>query len=78
VCGETRLNGFWKTSKSVHTGDEDIFDAAVLQFGEDGEPEFGPFALGHPHAQSFFLPLQINTQRQIKRSTLARAGSHAP
>ena len=34
------MNGFFETLAAIDTGDEDIFDASVLELGDDAKPEF--------------------------------------
>jgi len=36
---EYGLDGFGKAFEPVNTGDNDVIDAAVLEFGDDREPE---------------------------------------
>jgi len=65
VSGQDRLNCLWQAGQAIHASDEAIFHAAIVQLGEHGKPEFGPFVLRHPHAQQFFLPLHRHPQYQI-------------
>lgn len=43
-----RLNRFGETTESIHTGNQDIVETFVLQFGQDAQPEFRPFILSQP------------------------------
>ena len=49
ALGEPRL--------AVEVGHEDVGQAAVLQIGQAGEPELGPFVLAQPEAQEFLAAL---------------------
>ena len=42
-AGENRCNGFCEPLQTIDASDENIFDAAHLQVGDDAEPEFGTF-----------------------------------
>ncbi len=37
------FNGFGQSAEPIHTRNEDILDASVLQLGEHRQPEFGSF-----------------------------------
>lgn len=39
------LEGLRESLQPIHTSDEDVLHALVLQFGYDRQPELGPFVL---------------------------------
>ncbi|GAB3098180.1 hypothetical protein GCM10027217_15130 [Pseudomaricurvus hydrocarbonicus] len=43
----------------VHTGDQNILHAAILELNEHAQPELGTLILGEPHAQQLFLAFQM-------------------
>jgi hypothetical protein len=47
--GKYRFDGFGKTSQPINTGNENILDAPILEFGDDRKSEFGGIILGHPY-----------------------------
>jgi len=49
----------------VDASDEDVFDAAVLQLGDDLEPEPRALGLLEPHAQDLLAPLEPDADRQV-------------
>ncbi len=51
--------------KTINTGDEDVFDAPVLEFGHNLEPELRTFGLGSPHTKDFLDAVQIDANGQI-------------
>jgi hypothetical protein len=61
------LDGFGKALQAIDTGDEDVLHAAVLQFGDDLQPELGAFGLGDPQAEHFLLAGQVDADGQIDR-----------
>ncbi len=63
--GINRLNRFWKAFQAIDAGHEDILHAPVLEFGDNLQPELGPFGLGHPQAQHFFLAIPVDADSQM-------------
>ena len=53
--------------EAIHACDQDVFQAAVLQLGQDRQPELCPFVLGQPQAQQLLVTLHIDAQCQIER-----------
>ena len=45
------LNRFWEAFKAVDTGDQNVFDAAIMQVGEYRQPVVSAFMLGQVQAQ---------------------------
>ena len=62
---EDRLDGLWKTLQAVNTGNEDILNATVSQFGHNLEPELGAFGLGNPHPQDLLDSIHGNADGQV-------------
>jgi hypothetical protein len=44
--GVSRLDRFRKAGQPIHTGDEDVFDSAVVQLSQDRKPELSSLRLG--------------------------------
>ena len=65
--GVHRLYGLGEAGEAVATGDEDIGNAPVLQFGQYVEPELCPFVLLDPEAQEFLVAVEVNAQGQVDR-----------
>jgi len=59
------LNGFWKTLQTIHTGNQDVLHASILQFGQDREPELGPLCLCCPHAKHILDTFHGNSDGKI-------------
>jgi len=72
-----RLNGFWKTGESVHTGNEDILETTVLQFGEDRKPEFGPLMRVPSTFPTALFVLPYQSPMPNREHNFALVGSHA-
>ena len=53
--------------ETIHARDQDVFQTAVLQLGQDRQPELCPFGLGQPQAQQLLVTLHIDAQCQIER-----------
>jgi hypothetical protein len=70
---EDRLDRLGEPLKAVHAADEDVSDAAVLEFGEDLHPELGALGLLEPHAEHVALPVDPDPQRQIAGPSLHTA-----
>ncbi len=62
-----RLDGFRKAFQPVHTSNEDVLYAAILQLAEHLQPEFGTFVLSNPHPQELLVTIQGDGQRQVDR-----------
>ena len=60
-----RLDSFGEALESIHAGDEDVFDAPVLQLRDDREPELRALVLRSSHAEDFFDPLHIDANREV-------------
>ena len=71
---EHGFNRLRKALEAVHAGNEDILHAAVLEFGDDLQPELGPLGLGHPQTQQFLLAIEVHAQGQIDRLALKDTG----
>ncbi len=54
------LDGLGKAFEPIHTGNQDILHAVILQLGHHRQPELGTFGLGHPEAQQLFLALGVD------------------
>jgi hypothetical protein len=59
------LNRLQKPFQSTHTGDEDIFQPAVLQLGQHAQPELSAFIGAGPKPQHFFVPLHIDANSHV-------------
>jgi hypothetical protein len=44
-----------------------ILEDSLCRFGYDIEPKFGPFIIGDPQTQQFFVTINIDAQSQINR-----------
>ena len=60
-----RLDRLRKTLQAINAGDQDVFDTAVLEFGQHAEPELRALALADPQTQQLLVALEINAQGQI-------------
>ena len=58
--GIRRANRLGEAREPVDAGDEDVAQAAVLEVGQTGEPELGPFVLAKPQPQQLLVPRQIH------------------
>src|SRR5215210_5261367 len=59
------LDGFRKALESVHAGDEDVRDPAVLQLRHDLQPELRAFSLRHPEAEHFLDAGEVDADDEI-------------
>ncbi len=57
-----RCNGIGESGQTIDAGNQDIFDTAVVEVGQDGEPEVGAFALGQVEVENLLLALQTDGQ----------------
>ena len=60
VCGIGRVNRFGEAGQPVDAGHEDVAQPAVLQVGQAGQPELGPFALAQPQPEQLLVPCEIH------------------
>ncbi len=63
--GEDRLDRFGKPFQPVHTRNEDILNAPVLQLGDDLQPELRSFGFRRPHPQHILHPVDRHAERQV-------------
>src|SRR3954468_14405255 len=54
-----------KALQAIDHGDQHVFDAAVLEFGHDAQPELGPFGLLDPQAQDLLGAIGPNPERDM-------------
>ncbi|SSI83056.1 Uncharacterised protein [Acinetobacter baumannii] len=59
-----RVYGVREAFQSVDAGDEDVVQAAILQFCQHIQPELRAFIFGQPHTQQFFLAFDVDAQSQ--------------
>ena len=52
-----RFNSFGEALEAIHTRDEDVRDAPVLQLRDDLHPELCAFRVSRLHAEDFFQAL---------------------
>jgi hypothetical protein len=53
-------NGLTESLEVIHTDNENVFHATILQFVKDSEPKFRRFVLADPHAHHVFTAFQVN------------------
>ncbi|KVN92973.1 hypothetical protein WJ70_14060 [Burkholderia ubonensis] len=68
-----RLDCLGEAAQAVNDGDQDVVQAAVLQFVEDLQPELGTLGLLDPQTQHFLAAVGPNSQRKVHRLVLDRA-----
>src|SRR4051812_28748975 len=56
-----------KALQAIDHGDQHVFDAPVLEFGHDAQPELGPFGLLDPQAQDLLGAIGPNPERDMDR-----------
>ena len=64
---ENRTDGLWKALQPIDDGDQDVTDAAALEFIHDAQPELGAFGLLDPQAQNILGTVGQDTQRDVDR-----------
>ena len=64
------LNRFREAFQSVHTRDEDVGYAPILQLRDHLQPEFRALCLRNPQPQNLLQPVQRDPDRQINRFVL--------
>ena len=57
-----RIDGIGKAGQTVHRGDQNVFDAPVIEVGQNRQPEVGPFTFRQIQAQNLLLALYIQAQ----------------
>jgi hypothetical protein len=72
--GETLSIALGKAFEAIHTGDENILHATVLQLGNHLQPALGTRGLGNPQPKYFLVAVQIDPNCQVHRQGLHRAG----
>ena len=60
-----RFDGLRKALQPIHAGDEEILGSAVLQIGQDLQPEFRAFIVRRPKAQDFLVALHVDRDRHV-------------
>ena len=61
--GKDRMDRLAKAGQAVHTDDEDVLNAPILQICDYIEPEISPFStVGHPMSENIPVTFQINPQ----------------
>ena len=63
--GEYHLNSFRKPLQAVNTGNKDILDATVSQFGHNLQPELSALGFGNPHPQNLFHAFHGDADSQV-------------
>lgn len=59
------VDGVGESLKTIDAGNQNVPDAAILQFREYTQPELGFLVLGQPYAQQLLVSLQIDTLSRI-------------
>jgi len=62
-----RVAGVRETFQAIHNGNQDVFQAPVLEVIHDGRPEPGSFVGPHPQTQTLALALWRDAQSDINR-----------
>src|SRR6202034_496572 len=70
---EHRIDRFGKALEPVDHRNEDVIDAARLEFVDDFQPEFGAFALFDPQSENVFFAVRIERERDVDRLVLDQA-----
>jgi hypothetical protein len=63
--GKCGVDRFREAFEPIDHGQQDVLDAAVLEFVHHPEPEFGAFILLDPHAQNGFGAIGHDAQRNM-------------
>src|SRR3954454_13528879 len=71
--GEDGLDRLREAGQAVDAGDQDVLDAALLEFVEHAEPELRAFAVLPPDPQGLAVALTCDTEREIARAVGDRA-----
>lgn len=64
---ENGLDGLRQAGQAITTGDENVLEAAVLQVGQDGEPELTALSFGEPQAENIFASFHVDADSHIDR-----------
>jgi hypothetical protein len=64
---ENRVDGLRKTPQPIDDGNQDVTDAAALEFVHDAQPELGAFGLFDPQTQNIFGAVRQDAQRDVDR-----------
>src|ERR1700722_9764122 len=70
---EDSLDRLGEPFEAVDAADQDVFDAALVEIVEDGQPEFRALALAPPQAEDFAGALQRDADREVAGPVLDRA-----
>ena len=65
VCGNTAVIASAKALQAIDDGDQDVFDAAVLQLVHDAQPEFRALGLLDPQAENFLGSVGPNSKSDV-------------
>ena len=63
------LNSFFKTWKTIHTEEKDIFYSAVLKIIKHPKPELAGFICACCDAEDIFVSLHCNAKNYIRSTT---------
>lgn len=61
------FNGFRKAFESIHTSDQEVFDASIVQISQHAEPMMRAFLSREIQPQPFFLTLNIEARNGVYR-----------
>lgn len=63
--GVDRLNGLREALQSIDTGNQNVFDAPVVEVREHTEPVVSTFLVREVEAEQFFLALDVQTKERV-------------
>ena len=63
------LNSFFKTRKTIHAEEKDIFYSAVLKIIKHPKPELAGFICAYCDAEDIFVSLHCNAKNYIRSTT---------
>ena len=55
----------WKSCQSIHTCDQNIFNATIFQPIDDRKPKFSTFIITHIHSKDFFFTIHVDPKSDI-------------
>src|SRR5690625_1468939 len=64
--GVDALDGLPKAFKVVNTGNQDVFEAPVVQVGKYAQPKVSPFTLGDIGAEYLLVPVRVDAQNIVE------------
>lgn len=63
------LNSFFKTRKTIHAEEKDIFYSAVLKIIKHPKPELAGFICAYCDAEDIFVSLHCNAKNYLRSTT---------